>query len=51
VATGAAALGVGGGLLAAEQQNKAQAQSGPLGKQTVPFYGAHQAGIETPVQA
>ena len=51
VATGAAALGVGGGYLAAEQQNKTQSQNGPLGKQTVPFYGAHQAGIETPVQA
>jgi dye decolorizing peroxidase len=49
--TGVAAVGVGTGYSYAREQAAQKAASGELGKQTVPFYGKHQAGIETPPQA
>jgi dye decolorizing peroxidase len=51
VASGAAVVGAGGGYAAAQAQVASEQASGSLGKLTVPFYGKHQAGIETPPQA
>lgn len=51
VASGAAVVGAGGGYAAAHAQVASEQAAGSLGKLTVPFYGKHQAGIETPAQA
>ena len=51
LATGVAAVGVGTGYAVAQAEAAQKAASGDLGQQKVPFYGKHQAGIETPSQA
>ncbi|WP_203718103.1 Dyp-type peroxidase [Asanoa siamensis] len=56
---GGGALAVGGGVVgaglthagAATDTPPATPPAQPLGTQTVPFFGAHQAGIDTPAQA
>ncbi len=48
---GVAAVGVAGASAWAVTDSRGSAQPATFGAQTVPFFGAHQAGIATPVQS